>query len=345
MNRERLEELLKGMRSAGLGIVGDFFLDRYMIIDPKLEEISVETGLPAHQVVQLRPSPGAGGSVTTKVAALGVGTIHAVTMLGDDGNGYDLRKELTKVGVRLDHVVQRADRFTPTYGKPMLRRPNGTEEEISRIDVKNRKPLPNEVEESVVLSLRQLAGEVDGIIVVDQVEQPNCGVITDRVREEVARLGAERPDLVIFADSRNRIPLFRNVMMKPNFREAARALGLPEEEESEQAAHQMAQSLAGMIQRPVFLTMGPRGLIAADGNAAHTVPAFPVEGMIDTTGAGDTVTAGIVSALCAGASIDEAAEVGNLAASITIKQLGTTGTATPQQMIEALEHYLMNYEL
>jgi len=340
MTPERLEELLGRMQSVRLAIVGDFFLDLYMIIDPRLDEVSVETGLPARQVVQVRPSPGAGGSVATKVAALGVGAIHAVTMLGDDGNGYDLRRELAKVGVRFDHVVRRADRFTPTYGKPMLRRPNGTEEEISRIDIKNRRPLPTEAEESIVRSLRRLASEVDGVIVVDQVEQPNCGVVTDRVREEIARLGAEHPELVVFADSRSRIPLFRNVMMKPNFREAARALGLPEEEESEEAARRMARSLAKTTRRPVFITMGPKGLIAADGDSVHAVPAFPVEGMIDTTGAGDTVTAGIVSALCAGAAIDEAAEVGNLAASITIKQLGTTGTATPRQMIEALEHYM-----
>jgi rfaE bifunctional protein kinase chain/domain len=335
MNCERLQELLGRMRQVKLAIAGDFFLDQYLIIDPKLAEISVETGLPAQQVVELRPSPGAGGSVTTKVAALGVGTIHAVTVLGDDGNGYDLTKELKKAGVRLDHVFTRPDRFTPTYGKPMLRRPNGTEEEISRIDVKNRDPLPGDAEESIINSLQTLAAEVDGIIVVDQVEQPNCGVITDRVREEVARLSG----IVVFADSRSRIGQFRNVMMKPNFREAARALQQTEADESEEKAKAMAQQLAKTNGRAVFITMGPRGLIAADGDAVHTVPAFPVEGMIDTTGAGDTVTAGIVSALCAGATIDEAAEAGNLAASITIKQLGTTGTAGPQQMIEALERY------
>ena len=339
MNCERLQELLERMRQVKLAIVGDFFLDQYMIIDPKLEELSVETGLPAHQVVELRPSPGAAGSVTTKLAALGVGTIHAVTMLGDDGNGYDLRKELQKTGVRFDHVVARPDRFTPTYGKPMLRRPNGTEEEISRIDVKNRDPLPGDAEESIVRSLQVLAADVDGIIVVDQVEQRNCGVLTDRVRKDVSQLAARRPGLVVFADSRNRIGEFRYVMMKPNFREAAQALQQAEVEESEETAKAMARQLAKMVGRAVFITMGPKGLIASDGEAAHTVPAFEVEGMIDTTGAGDTVTAGIVSALCAGAGIGEAAEVGNLAASITIKQLGTTGTASPDQMIEALGRY------
>ena len=61
-----------------------------------------------------------------------------------------------------------------------------------------------------------------------------------------------------------------------------------------------------------------------------------VEGPIDTVGAGDSATAGIAATLLAGGSEREAAEVGNLDASITIRQLGATGTATPEQVVAAL---------
>ncbi len=64
------------------------------------------------------------------------------------------------------------------------------------------------------------------------------------------------------------------------------------------------------------------------------VPGYPVEGPIDVVGAGDSATAGIVSALLSGASRLEAAAVGNLVASITVQQLGTTGTANPRQVID-----------
>ena len=49
---------------------------------------------------------------------------------------------------------------------------------------------------------------------------------------------------------------------------------------------------------------------------------------------GDSVMAGIASALCCGATPAEAALAGNLVASITIQQIGTTGTATPAQVRE-----------
>ena len=340
MTPERLEELLQAMRSVKLAIVGDFFLDQYMIIDQKLSERSIETGLEAYQVVELRPSPGAAGSVSTKVAALEVGTAYAVTMLGDDGNGYELMRQLRAIGLRLEHVVQRTDRFTPTYGKPVVRRENGSEIEINRIDVKNRRPLPAEVEAMIVGSIRSLADEVHGIIVIDQVEQRNCGVVSDAVREELVRLGRERPELRIFADSRSRIGAFRNIMLKPNIKEAAKALARQAEPangaEPVDAAAEMALKLAEACGRAVFLTIGPGGIVAAHDGAAEHVPTYPVRGPIDTTGAGDTVTAGIVASLCAGASIREAAEVGNLAASITITQFGATGTATQQQMRDRL---------
>jgi len=69
------------------------------------------------------------------------------------------------------------------------------------------------------------------------------------------------------------------------------------------------------------------------------VPGYRVSGPIDIVGAGDSVTAGTVMALCAGATLSEAALVGNLVASITIQQIGATGTATSQQLRDRLTAY------
>ena len=65
------------------------------------------------------------------------------------------------------------------------------------------------------------------------------------------------------------------------------------------------------------------------------VPAVGVDGPIDTVGAGDAAMAGIAAALCAGATPAEAARVGTLAAGVTIRQLGTTGTASRAQIRDA----------
>jgi sugar/nucleoside kinase (ribokinase family) len=51
------------------------------------------------------------------------------------------------------------------------------------------------------------------------------------------------------------------------------------------------------------------------------------------------MTAGLVSALCAGATFAEAAVVGNVVASITVQQIGVTGTATPEQVRERFDEF------
>src|SRR5688500_3517916 len=94
MTPARLQQLIDCFASRRIAVVGDFFLDKYLTVDPALAEPSVETGKTAHQVVAVRTSPGAAGTVVNNLSALNAGTIHAVGAIGDDGEGYDLRRGL-----------------------------------------------------------------------------------------------------------------------------------------------------------------------------------------------------------------------------------------------------------
>ena len=89
---------------------------------------------------------------------------------------------------------------------------------------------------------------------------------------------------------------------------------------------------------PVCCTLGPRGMLVTDPELT-LVPGVRLEGPIDPTGAGDSATAGAVLALAAGASLPEAALVGNLVASITVQQMATTGTAQPEQLMPRLDSW------
>lgn len=334
MTEERLQEILERFPKQRVLVVGDVFLDRYLEIDRRLSEVSLETGLEAYQVVAIRNSPGAGGTVINNLRALEVPT-WVLTLIGDDGQGYDLRRELEARGVHLEGLLLHPTRFTPTYTKPMLREANGREHETHRLDIKNRTPLEPEWEERLVAHLRKWVPSMDGVVIADQVEERNCGVITDRVREELARLAEAYPDKVFFADSRARIGEFQSMVLKPNGREAMRVFephweGTPTLEQAQNAGLRLLQRTG----KPVFLTLGERGLLLFGPAGVRHFPAVPVEGEIDIVGAGDSTTAGIVSALCAGATWEEAALIGQLVASITIQQIGTTGTATREQVLE-----------
>ena len=334
MNQRRLDELLDQFPHIHVLVAGDFFLDKYLIIDRQLSEVSLETGLEAYQVVDIRCSPGAAGTVTSNLRALGA-KVTALGVIGDDGQGHELKQGLTERDVDIEPLIERADRFTPTYTKPMVRERDGREHEIQRLDIKNRSPLSADVEDLVISRLRVLVPQVDGVIVADQVQEANCGVITDRVRAEIGELALRHPRVVFAADSRTRIGLFQHVIAKPNAREATLAVR-PDwvGEVSLELAGESGAELFHRNRKPVFLTVGAQGILLFTGAGCEHIPTMPVSGEIDIVGAGDSVMAGIVSALCSGAEPGEAALLGNLVASITVQQIGTTGTATPAQVRE-----------
>ncbi len=347
LSRERLEEVLAVLTDLRVIVVGDFFLDKYLVTDPLLSERSVETGLEARQVTQIRCSPGAAGTVTNNLSALGVGQIHAVGVIGDDGEGFELERGLRATGVDTEGLLRSSSRFTPTYTKPMVSESAG-ERELERLDIKNRSLLEDSNESAVIEQLTNLIDSSiqnpkskiqnrTAVIVADQVEEHNCGVVTDNVREWICRLAAEDRELIVLADSRARIGLFRNVYIKPNKAESARATSFRSEVglvtwEAADVANALCQRTA----KPVFLTMGEDGMIIATGAGVIHVLAMPASPEVDVVGAGDSVTAGIISALCAGGTPLEAACLGNLCASVTIRKIGETGTASPDELRLAL---------
>ncbi len=316
MNTDQLEHTLAKFSSLTMLVIGDYFLDLYLEIDSALAEISIETGLEAHQVIRTRRAPGAAGTVTSNLRALGVHVI-ALGVIGDDGNGYELKRALRETGVDIAAFIESRERLTPTYTKPMR-----AARELNRLDIKNRSVLSSEIEDALIARLRDLAPRVDGIIVVDQVQEEDCGVVTHRVRDALATLAAPR---ILTAESRARIGLFRNMITQTNFSEARAATELDD-------IQACGIELAQHAHRPAIITAGANGIFVFEENQVAHIPGVTITAPIDVVGAGDSVLAGFSAALCAGASARDAAYLGNLVASITVQQIGVTGTATPDQV-------------
>lgn len=336
ISAERLTSILNVLPRLRVGLVGDLFLDRYLDLDPLLSETSIETGLEAYQVTRVRNRPGALGTVMNNLAALGVGQLVPVTIIGDDGQAYDLLHELKMLPVDTGHIVQDPARLTPTYTKPMRRDSQGAWSELNRIDLRNNAPPSQESELRLIEQISEVFSAVDGLAVLDQVNEENWGVITSGVREHLAALSRANPEKIVLIDSRQRIGRFHFGLLKPNVAECLRAIGRDERATGDLAfARDAALALSRQTGRPLFCTIGEQGMLAVgfDGHdSVSHVPGFRVSGPMDIVGAGDSATAGIVSALLAGASPTEAAALGNLVASITVQQLGTTGTASPDQV-------------
>lgn len=332
MDPKRLGELIERFSRARIAVVGDYFLDKYLDVDPQLAGVSIETGKTAHQVTRVRHSPGAAGTVVCNLAALGAGRIWAVGFTGDDGEAYDLRRDLGAVGCELTHLHTDPQRNTPTYLKPRDLHDASLAGEHARYDTKNRTPTSAATQERILASIDALLPEIDALIVLDQVEEAECGVVATAVRRRLAERASEHRRVVFWADSRRRIRLFRQIVIKANqFEAVGRDNPQPGDEVALAEIERALPALREATGAPVFVTRGGEGIVVANTETAF-VPGVRVPPPIDTTGAGDSVTAGAVLALAAGAAAAEAALVGNLVASITIQQLATTGTARPDEL-------------
>jgi sugar/nucleoside kinase (ribokinase family) len=82
-------------------------------------------------------------------------------------------------------------------------------------------------------------------------------------------------------------------------------------------------------------------VLVCSAGRARKIPAYPSEkeGPIDIGGAGDTVLAAVTAALAAEATLEEAAILGMVAASITVQCIGRCGTASPDEIRTRFRQY------
>ncbi len=328
MQQQRLHEITNDFTGKRIVVCGDFFLDRYLWIDTSRAEISVETGLIAHQVTAQTCAPGAAGTVVANLAALGA-TVICVGVVGNDGDGFMLRQGLDAFGADDSLLFSTPNRPTPTYTKPTLRNDDGSLRELERLDIRSRDPLPAQFTEQIAHTLLTLAHNCDAIIFADQMPEPGCGVIDAHIHSAIANIAKNNPNILMLADSRQRIGDFKNVIVKPNLHEACGACAISESSENAQHA---AAMLSSRTTSPCVITLGGDGVLVYANGICETIAALPVDCPIDIVGAGDSVMAALTMSLVSGASLAEAAQIAMLVAGVTIRKLGTTGSATVEEI-------------
>jgi len=334
---DRFQSITSRYRELRIAVLGDFCLDRYLEIDPARAEISIETGLPVYNVVNVRPQPGGAGTIVNNLSALGIGTIYPIGFAGNVGEGFELWRALERVaGVQLKYFIQTDQRRTFTYCKPLMISSEKPPTELNRLDSKNWTPTPGMVERLLVQHLQDAVESADAIIVLDQVDLAETGVVTSKVLSGLKDVTELNPKLPILADSRRGLRGYPPVIFKMNAAELSALTGSTGTLNIKEAMS-VASALASKNGRSVFVSLASNGILAAtsEGETQH-IPAFPLRGEIDIVGAGDAVSANLASAMAGKATLLEALELANGAASVVIHKLGTTGTASVREIGEVL---------
>ncbi|SDN90392.1 Sugar or nucleoside kinase, ribokinase family [Actinomyces ruminicola] len=153
-------------------------------------------------------------------------------------------------------------------------------------------------------------------------------------RETIARWRAEATPTAVFADAAwdptgrwsadDLAPLDRVDVFTPNETEA---LHYTRAESAAEAARLLAERVPVVV-----VTRGPAGVIACDGGDLFVLPALEAP-VVDTTGAGDAFTAGLVWARLHGLALRAAVSLASATAAATLgRPGGSLNAPTPAQV-------------
>jgi sugar/nucleoside kinase (ribokinase family) len=206
-------------------------------------------------------------------------------------------------------------------------------DEASRIDMGNFNRLSDEVAGRLVEQLSQDLPGLDIVIVNQQVVSGIHG--SGLFQDGLQSLISAHPDTMVLLDSRDMSGRYAGTIRKINAYEAVTMVGGtadPMHTVSLDDAEAAAAKLAVEWGRPIFVTLGGRGCLVADGERIETVACPPTTGPTDPVGAGDSMISGVAAALATGLAPAEAAAFGNLVATVTVQKLHQTGTASPDEI-------------
>ncbi|MFP3959114.1 MAG: PfkB family carbohydrate kinase [Spirochaetaceae bacterium] len=327
------------MKEATVAVLGDFCVDHYLFVTDGAAERSVETGLDTRRVGDLRVAAGGAGNVVKNLGALEVGTIHAIGVIGDDMYGRELTRLLRVAGAGTDGLIsQEKGWHTSVYTKVYE-----AGHEDPRLDIGARNQLSEIAACNILDCLRRILPRVDVLIVNQQVEE---ALFTGSFRRELANLLTESEDTTVFVDSRHYADVFPNTIRKINLAEARQFIEADlREPTSRNPDHStggisadieaLCRSLSLRWQTPIVVTRGEDGCVVAEGAETHSLPGVAVPRPVDPVGAGDAMVAAMAAACGGGMSLIDAALLGNLSASVTVRKLYRTGTVTPQELRQA----------
>ena len=333
---EELIQMLDGFEGRKIAVLGDFYLDRY--IWGNMEAISREAPVPIVRIEHDVYSPGAAGNTALNVRALG-GAVYVVGVIGEDISGEIMRREFARRGIDDAALLTDRNRHTPTFSKIYAASYHGKRQQVARFDRENEGGIATDAEEELLRRVEDVLDEADALIVADYAEVPGTGTITDGILQAVGWIARARSKPSV-GDSRDRIAEFAEfTAVVPNDYEAAMAAGVYRPHSSGdihddtviESGERLLERIGG---EAVLVTRGERGMTVFRKEGWIHVPTVPAQGEIDVTGAGDTVTAVIALALSGGVDLVRAAEIGNLAGAVTVGKLGTTGTATKEEIVE-----------
>ena len=319
-----MHKLLEKMKQVRILVLGDIMLDRYLWGDA--DRLSPEAPVPVVNVTAETSTVGGAANAAHNLRALGI-RVELIGMAGQDAEGRQLAAVLAEQQIDFDAQLLRPEIATIVKTRVMCRR-----QQLCRLD-QERDPaqyaLPAKFLSEV---LAPKLAAADAVILSDYAK----GVIdSDTIRFVQAHV---RPQTLVALDPKPRPELaFRGIdLMTPNRAEALQLAGWQGTAAKTFPAVEVVRGIQERhLPKMLVVTLGADGmLVCPDGKPGRQIPTAARE-VFDVSGAGDTVIAVLTAALAAGASLDDAAALANLAAGVVVGKIGTA-TATAEEILSRI---------
>ena len=290
-------------------VVGDVMLDQYWYGNSR--RISPEAPVPIVHVRDDEMRAGGASNVALNITALGA-QAKLLGMTGDDLNAEKLNKLLSEQQVECH--LQKCN----THDTALKLRIIAQHQQMIRLDFEDDFA---DIDKSELLEqFSTLLDETDIVIFSDY----NKGTLTNV--NAMLQLAKQKGIPTIVDPKGTDFSKYQGAtLITPNWSEFETIVGPCK---TDQQLEEKGEALRKELKLDALLvTRGEHGmsLIRAD-NALFHLPTYARE-VFDVTGAGDTVIGTLAASLAAGAEIEDAVALANLAAGIVVRKLGTATTS------------------
>ena len=316
---------IEAIASVTVLCVGDLMLDRFVY--GRVERVSPEAPIPVVRVDHDTAMLGGAGNVAANLAGLGAGCRFAAAV-GDDPAGADLARLLAE-------RLGRPGLLAVEPGRPttIKTRYIAGGQQLLRADRETASVISLAGERRLIAHADAAMADCAAVILSDYAK----GVLTPAVLDGVMAAARARGRLVVVDPKGRDFARYRGAdVLTPNRKELAEATGLAvgSDAETEHAARRL---LADIGVGAMVVTRGEQGMSVVPADRVATHLHGEAREVFDVSGAGDTAVATLTAALAAGAELEEAARLANLAGGIVVGKVGTAAIRA-EELIAAVRH-------
>lgn len=331
LDREKLISDIKKLSEQKVLIVGDLALDEMIYGDA--ERISREAPVLILQHTKTKLILGGASNAAHNVSVLNNGKTGVIGVCGDDYYSELLFDTFDKANIDCSGIIKDKSRKTIVKTRISGSITTSITQQIVRIDRQSKGFISAETEEKIIKSIEKTLPDYDAVILSNY----HIGTLTDKVIDFTINL-ANKLGKVIVIDAQRDLGSYKNVTsMTPNLPDTEKSVGfeIVDEEDLKRAGRKL---LSETNAKSVLITCGADGMFVAKPNDDFTkIPVFNKSEVFDVTGAGDTVTAVYSLALASGIDPVYSAVIGNLAASIVVRQFGCATTSI-EELLSAVQN-------